>query len=136
MGGGGPPPGGPAPALSNAPSDRPLRPAHPARPRPDRPRRPRPRPPSRSRRPAPACTSPWLRNTGIAALSGWTPAFACAGGQAPSGLWGGAVTVKPASRTATVPAGGSVTVGSLASKGAADTAPTALTVNGRACATG
>ncbi|WP_405911397.1 cellulase family glycosylhydrolase [Streptomyces longwoodensis] len=84
-----------------------------------------------------------LRNTGTAALTGWTLAFTYADGQALSSMWGGtyaqsggAVTVKPAAYTATVPAGGSVTVGFLASKGATNTAPTAFTVNGTACATG
>ncbi|WP_330288799.1 cellulase family glycosylhydrolase [Streptomyces sp. NBC_00576] len=83
-----------------------------------------------------------LRNTGTAALANWTLGFAFAGGQTISNMWGGtatqtgaAVSVVPASYTATIPAAGSVTVGFIGAKGATNAAPTAFTVNGAACAT-
>ncbi|MFG2278446.1 cellulase family glycosylhydrolase [Streptomyces asoensis] len=83
-----------------------------------------------------------LRNTGTSAISGWKLAFAFADGQTVTNMWGGtatqsgaSVSVAPASYTSTVPAGGSVTVGFIGSKGAANTAPTAFTLNGGACAT-
>ncbi|WP_436848531.1 cellulase family glycosylhydrolase [Streptomyces asoensis] len=83
-----------------------------------------------------------LRNTGTSAISGWKLAFAFADGQTVTNMWGGtatqsgaSVSVVPASYTSTVPAGGSVTVGFIGSKGAANAAPTAFTLNGGACAT-
>ncbi|MEU3618123.1 cellulase family glycosylhydrolase [Streptomyces sp. NPDC006872] len=83
-----------------------------------------------------------LRNTGTTAISGWRLAFTFADGQTVTNMWGGtatqsggAVSVAPASYTSTVPAGGSVTVGFIGSKGATNTAPTAFTLNGGACAT-
>jgi len=83
-----------------------------------------------------------LRNTGTAALNGWTLAFTFAGGQTVSNMWGGtptqtgaAVSVVPAAYPSTVPAGGSVTVGFIAAKGATNPAPTAFTLNGASCAT-
>ena len=45
------------------------------------------------------------------------------------------MSVTPASRTAGIPASGSVTVGFTAGKGAADTAPRASTLDGTSCAT-
>ncbi|MBI0293867.1 cellulase family glycosylhydrolase [Streptomyces sp. PRKS01-29] len=84
-----------------------------------------------------------IRNTGTAAITGWTLGFAFAGGQTITTMWGGtprqngaAVTVTPASYTATIPAGGSVTLGFTAGKGATNSAPTAFTLDGGACATG
>ncbi|MFD7880696.1 cellulase family glycosylhydrolase [Streptomyces sp. NPDC059766] len=81
-----------------------------------------------------------LRNTGTAALNGWKLAFAFADGQTVSNMWGGtatqsgaAVSVAPASYTSTIPAGGSVDVGFIGTKGATNTAPTAFTLNGGAC---
>jgi mannan endo-1,4-beta-mannosidase len=47
---------------------------------------------------------------------------------------GGTVSVSPASFTSTIAAGGSVTLGFIAAKGAMNTAPTAFTLNGGACA--
>ncbi|KQX64066.1 MULTISPECIES: cellulase family glycosylhydrolase [unclassified Streptomyces] len=83
-----------------------------------------------------------LRNTGTTAISGWKLAFAFADGQTVTNMWGGtatqsagSVSVTPAAYTSTVPAGGSVTVGFIGSKGATNTAPTAFTLNGGACAT-
>ncbi|WP_443057634.1 cellulase family glycosylhydrolase [Streptomyces sp. IBSBF 2806] len=83
-----------------------------------------------------------LRNPGSTPISGWRLAFAFADGQAVTSMWGGtaaqsggSVTVTPAAYTSTVPAGGSVIVGFIGSKGAANTAPTAFTLNGGACST-
>ncbi|MEU9593701.1 cellulase family glycosylhydrolase [Streptomyces sp. NPDC048193] len=82
-----------------------------------------------------------VRNTGAAPLGGWTLAFAFADGQTITNMWGGtptqrggAVSVVPASYTSTVPAGGSVTLGFTAGKGATNTAPTAFSLDGAACA--
>ncbi len=83
-----------------------------------------------------------LRNTGSAAISGWTLAFTFADGQTISTMWGGtptqsggAVSVTPASYTSTIPAAGSVTVGFIATKDATNTAPKVFTLNGTACST-
>lgn len=84
-----------------------------------------------------------IRNTGTAAVSGWKLGFSFADGQTVSTMWGGtaaqsggSVTVTPASYTNTIPAGGSVTVGFIGSKGATNTAPGAFTLNGAACVNG
>ncbi|CAL9597021.1 cellulase family glycosylhydrolase [Streptomyces sp. enrichment culture] len=84
-----------------------------------------------------------LRNTGTAALGGWTLGFTFRDGQTITHMWGGIatrdgaeVTVAPAPYTSTVPAGGSVTLGFTGGKGTANTAPTAFTVNGTPCAIG
>ncbi|MEU3556963.1 cellulase family glycosylhydrolase [Streptomyces fragilis] len=81
-----------------------------------------------------------VRNTTGAAVSNWKLAFSFADGQKISNMWGGtvaqsgaAVTVTPASYTTTIAAGGSVTLGFLASKGSANTAPATFTLNGAAC---
>ncbi|MER6785568.1 cellulase family glycosylhydrolase [Streptomyces sp. NPDC000658] len=83
-----------------------------------------------------------LRNTGSTPISGWRLGFAFADGQTVASMWGGtaaqsggSVSVTPAAYTSTVPAGGSVTVGFIGSKGATNTAPTAFTLNGGACST-
>jgi mannan endo-1,4-beta-mannosidase len=83
-----------------------------------------------------------LRNTGSTPVSGWRLAFAFADGQTVASMWGGtaaqtggSVSVTPAAYTSTVPAGGSVTVGFIGSKGATNAAPAAFTLNGGACAT-
>jgi mannan endo-1,4-beta-mannosidase len=83
-----------------------------------------------------------VRNTGTAPLGPWTLAFAFADGQTVTNMWGGTATqsagkvsVTPASYTATIPAGGTVTLGFIAAKGATNTAPAAFGVNGSACAT-
>ncbi|GGQ10979.1 cellulase family glycosylhydrolase [Streptomyces mutabilis] len=82
-----------------------------------------------------------VRNTGTAPLGPWTLTFTFPDGQTVTNMWGGtatqtggAVSVTPASYTATVPAGGTVTLGFTAAKGAANTAPAAFSVNGTACA--
>ncbi|WP_458247885.1 cellulase family glycosylhydrolase [Streptomyces sp. MAI_2237] len=84
-----------------------------------------------------------IGNPGTAAVNGWKLGFAFADGQTVSNMWGGtaaqsggAVTVTPASYTTTIPAGGSVTVGFIASKGTTNTAPTGFTLNGSTCTTG
>ncbi|MFF3333987.1 cellulase family glycosylhydrolase [Streptomyces sp. NPDC002888] len=83
-----------------------------------------------------------IKNTGTAAINGWTLGFAFANGQTISNMWGGTptqsgatVSVAPASYTSTISAGGSVTVGFIAAKGATNTAPTAFTLSGSTCAT-
>ncbi|ANB10239.1 beta-mannosidase [Streptomyces ambofaciens] len=83
-----------------------------------------------------------VRNTGTAPIGPWTLTFAFADGQRITNMWGGTpaqnggtVSVTPASYTATVPAGGTVTLGFTAGKGASNTAPTAFGLNGAACAT-
>ncbi|MFJ4616856.1 cellulase family glycosylhydrolase [Streptomyces sp. NPDC088812] len=83
-----------------------------------------------------------LRNTGTAAVNGWTLVFAFADGQTVTNMWGGTATqsggtvsVTPASYTTAIPAGGSVTVGFIGAKGTTNTAPTAFTLNGTACTT-
>ncbi|MFK4104043.1 cellulase family glycosylhydrolase [Streptomyces sp. NPDC019531] len=84
-----------------------------------------------------------IRNTGTAAVTGWKLGFSFTDGQTVSNMWGGtaaqsgaAVTVTPASYTNTIPAGGSVTVGFIGSKGTTNTAPTAFTLNGATCVNG
>lgn len=84
-----------------------------------------------------------IRNTGGAAVSGWTLGFAFPAGQTISNMWGGtptqsgaSVTVAAASYTSTIPAGGSVTVGFTGTTATANPAPTAFTLNGIACAAG
>ncbi|MFE1237074.1 cellulase family glycosylhydrolase [Streptomyces tendae] len=83
-----------------------------------------------------------VRNTGSTAVGPWTLAFAFTEGQAITNMWGGtatqnagAVSVAPASYTATIPASGTVTLGFTAQKGGTNTAPAAFSLNGAACAT-
>ncbi|MFF0644311.1 cellulase family glycosylhydrolase [Streptomyces tendae] len=83
-----------------------------------------------------------VRNTGSVAVGPWTLAFAFTDGQTITNMWGGtatqnagAVSVAPASYTATIPAGGTVTLGFTARKGGTNTAPAAFSLNGAACAT-
>ncbi|MFF1459834.1 cellulase family glycosylhydrolase [Streptomyces sp. NPDC058330] len=81
-----------------------------------------------------------LRNTGTAAVDGWTLGFAFADGQTVTTMWGGtatqsggAVSVTPASYTSTIAAGGSVTVGFTGTLTGANAAPAAFTLNGATC---
>ncbi|MGW7566064.1 cellulase family glycosylhydrolase [Streptomyces tendae] len=83
-----------------------------------------------------------VRNTGSTAVGPWTLAFAFTDGQAITNMWGGtatqnagAVSVAPASYTATIPAAGTVTLGFTAQKGGTNTAPAAFSLNGATCAT-
>ncbi|WP_369193989.1 cellulase family glycosylhydrolase [Streptomyces djakartensis] len=81
-----------------------------------------------------------LRNTGTAAIDGWTLRWTFADGQRVGSLWGGTVTqsgsgvsVTAAPYTAKIPAGGSVTLGFTATRGATDAGPAAFTLNGADC---
>lgn len=83
-----------------------------------------------------------IRNTGTTTISGWTLVFAFPDGQTVTTMWGGTptqnggtVSVAPASYNSTISAAGSVTVGFLAGRGGTNTAPTAFTLSGTACAT-
>ncbi|MGW1028115.1 cellulase family glycosylhydrolase [Streptomyces sp. NPDC002577] len=83
-----------------------------------------------------------LGNTGSTTISGWKLTFAYADGQQISNMWGGtatqdgaAVSVAPASYTATIAAGSSVTLGFTATKNTANTAPTTFALNGSTCTT-
>jgi mannan endo-1,4-beta-mannosidase len=83
-----------------------------------------------------------VRNTGAAAISGWTLVFRFVDGQRVANMWGGTpaqdggtVNVTPASYTSDIAAGGSVSVGFTATKGGANSAPTAFTLDGTTCAT-
>lgn len=83
-----------------------------------------------------------IRNTGTSAVDGWTLRWTFPDSQRVSSLWGGtvaqsgaAVTVTAASYTANIPAAGSVTLGFTATRGNANPAPTAFTLNGAACTT-
>jgi mannan endo-1,4-beta-mannosidase len=81
-----------------------------------------------------------IRNTGATPISGWKLGFAFADGQTVANMWGGTaavsggdVTVTPAAYTATIAPSSSVEVGFIGTKGTANTAPTAFTLNGSAC---
>ncbi|MFB8777684.1 cellulase family glycosylhydrolase [Streptomyces broussonetiae] len=81
-----------------------------------------------------------VRNTGTAALSGWTLAFAFPDSQTISNMWGGTpaqsgatVTVTPAAYTATIPAGSAVTLGFTGTRTTANGSPATFTLNGTAC---
>ncbi|MDX3582379.1 cellulase family glycosylhydrolase [Streptomyces europaeiscabiei] len=83
-----------------------------------------------------------IRNTGTSAVDGWTLRWTFPDSQRVSSLWGGtvaqsgaAVTVTAAAYTANIPAAGSVTLGFTATRGSANPAPTAFTLNGAACTT-
>ncbi|MDX3692430.1 cellulase family glycosylhydrolase [Streptomyces europaeiscabiei] len=83
-----------------------------------------------------------IRNTGTSAVDGWTLRWTFPDSQRVSSLWGGtvaqsgaAVTVTAASYTANIPAAGSVTLGFTATRGSANPAPTAFTLNGATCTT-
>ncbi|MEV6105888.1 cellulase family glycosylhydrolase [Streptomyces sp. NPDC051940] len=84
-----------------------------------------------------------IRNTGTTAINGWTLGFAFPDGQRITQMWGGtpaqsgaSVTVTPAPYTASIPAGGSVTVGFLASWSGTNSPPPSFTLNGGTCALG
>ncbi|HEU4325961.1 MAG TPA: cellulose-binding domain-containing protein, partial [Roseiflexaceae bacterium] len=81
-----------------------------------------------------------INNTGSTALNNWTVRWSFANGQVISQLWNGThtqsganVAVSNLSWNASIPAGGSQTVGFLASKGSTNTAPTAFSVNNTPC---
>lgn len=84
-----------------------------------------------------------ITNTGTAALSSWTLAFAMPAGQTVTQGWsavwsqsGTAVTAKNAAWNGTLAAGASIEVGFNGSLSGAHVAPTAFTVNGAACTVG
>jgi mannan endo-1,4-beta-mannosidase len=83
-----------------------------------------------------------IRNTGTAAITGWTLAFTFPNGQTITNMWGGtptqtgsAVTVAAASYTSTIATNGSVTLGFTGNRSATNTAPTAFILNGTTCTT-
>ncbi|WP_030147146.1 MULTISPECIES: cellulase family glycosylhydrolase [unclassified Streptomyces] len=81
-----------------------------------------------------------LRNTGTAAINGWTLRWTFPDSQRVTNLWGGtatqsgsAVSVTSAPYTATIPAAGSVTLGFTATRAGTNPSPTAFTLNGADC---
>ncbi|GAA2442837.1 cellulase family glycosylhydrolase [Streptomyces macrosporus] len=81
-----------------------------------------------------------VRNTGTSAVRDWTLGWRFADGQTITTMWGGtpsqsgaAVTVRPASYTSTIPAGGSVTIGFTGTWNGGNTSPSAFTLNGGTC---
>jgi glycosyl hydrolase family 12/cellulose binding protein with CBM2 domain len=80
-----------------------------------------------------------IKNTGSSAVNGWTLGWTFGGDQKISSLWNGnytqsgqAVTVTNASYDATIPAGGTATVGFTATD-TSNPSPAAFTLNGHAC---
>ncbi|WP_330238936.1 cellulase family glycosylhydrolase [Streptomyces sp. NBC_00525] len=83
-----------------------------------------------------------IRNTGTAAVDGWTLGFDFADGQTITNMWGGtptqsgaSVSIAPAAYTATIAPNGSVTVGFTGSQNGTNGVPAAFTLSGAACAT-
>ncbi|GGX02428.1 endoglucanase [Streptomyces malachitofuscus] len=81
-----------------------------------------------------------VRNTGSAAVNGWTLRWAFPAGQRITNMWGGTaaqsgaeVTVTSAAYTASIPASGSVTLGFTGTRSAANPGPTAFSLNGSDC---
>jgi cellulose 1,4-beta-cellobiosidase len=81
-----------------------------------------------------------IKNTGTAAINGWTLAWTFPGDQKITQLWngsytqsGGAVRVANASYNATIAPGSTVTVGFTGSFTSNDTSPSAFTLNGHRC---
>jgi cellulase/cellobiase CelA1 len=81
-----------------------------------------------------------VKNTASSAVSGWTLAWTFPGDQKISQLWNGsytqsgeAVRVTNASYNASIPPGGTVTVGFTGTFTSNDTSPTAFTLNGTPC---
>ncbi|WP_031508493.1 cellulase family glycosylhydrolase [Streptomyces megasporus] len=81
-----------------------------------------------------------VRNTGTSAIRDWTLGWRFADGQTITNMWGGTpsqsgatVTVRPASYTSTIPAGGSVTVGFTGTWNGGNASPSAFTLDGGAC---
>lgn len=84
-----------------------------------------------------------IRNTGSSPINGWTATWSFADGQRVTQMWGAiaaqsgaAVSARNEDWNVAIPAGGSVSVGFIASYTGANTAPTAFTLNGASCATG
>ncbi|MGX7828403.1 PQQ-dependent sugar dehydrogenase [Actinokineospora sp. 24-640] len=81
-----------------------------------------------------------LTNTGATPVAGWSVGWTYADGQRVTQAWNATITQQGAAVTATnadwnrvIAPGASVQFGFLGAKGAANTAPTAFTLNGRAC---
>jgi hypothetical protein len=81
-----------------------------------------------------------IKNTGSAAVNGWTLAWTFPGDQKITQLWNGsyaqsgeAVRVTNASYNAAIPPGGSVTAGFTGTFTSNDTSPSAFTLNGASC---
>jgi len=81
-----------------------------------------------------------VKNTGSAAINGWTLAWTFPGDQKITQLWNGsytqsgeAVRVANASYNAAIPSGGTVTVGFTGTFTSNDTSPAAFTLNGSPC---
>ncbi|MBM7862851.1 cellulose-binding domain-containing protein [Lentzea nigeriaca] len=84
-----------------------------------------------------------IRNTGSAAINGWTLRWSFSDGQAVTQMWnatssqrGAAVTATNVHYTATIAPGGEVSIGFLGSLRGGNAAPASFTLNGTACATG
>jgi poly(hydroxyalkanoate) depolymerase family esterase len=84
-----------------------------------------------------------VRNTGNAAVDGWTLRFAFPSGQQVTQAWSGTATQQGAQVTVTnaawngrIPAGGEVQLGFNGSHGGTNTAPTSFSLNGAACTVG
>ncbi|WP_329789798.1 cellulose binding domain-containing protein [Lentzea sp. DG1S-22] len=83
-----------------------------------------------------------IRNTGAAAIGGWTLRWSFADGQSVREMWGAtasqrgtAVTATSVDHTKTIPAPGEVTIGFIGAFRDRNTAPSSFTLNGTACAT-
>ncbi len=83
-----------------------------------------------------------LTNTGTSPISGWTLTWTFPGDQKISSMWtasftqsGESVTAINESYNASIPAGGSVTIGFTGSFSSSDAAPASFAVNGTACGT-
>lgn len=84
-----------------------------------------------------------IRNTGAAAINGWTLNWSFSDGQTVRHIWnasqvqrGAAVSATNVFYTATIAPGGEVSIGFLGSMRDKNTAPSSFTLNGTACATG
>ncbi|MFS8098594.1 cellulose-binding domain-containing protein [Lentzea alba] len=84
-----------------------------------------------------------IRNTGKAAVNGWTLRWSFGDGQTVRQMWnasssqrGAAVSATNVHYTATIAPNGEVSIGFLGSYGRANSAPAAFTLNGAACTTG
>lgn len=82
-----------------------------------------------------------IANTGSSAINGWTLTFAFPGDQKITSAWNGVatqtgenVTITNESYNATIPAGGSTSMGFQGTWTSSDTSPTAFSVNGAPCA--
>jgi O-glycosyl hydrolase len=81
-----------------------------------------------------------IANSGSSAINGWTLAFTFSGDQKITNAWNGVasqsgenVTIADESYNATIPAGGSTSLGFQGTWSASDAAPAAFTVNGTTC---